>query len=95
MKKQISNISVHQSSKVIAIIYFVFTAVFAIPWGLYMLFTTGMAESLFIFLVPFLYMLLGYIFFAIFAFVYNLVASSFGGVEFSFSGDEDEEGAGE
>lgn len=91
MKKQVTNISVHQSSKVIAIIYFVFVAVFAIPWGLYMLFATGMGESLFIFLLPFLYMLLGYIGFAIFAFVYNLVASTFGGVEFSCSGDKGEE----
>lgn len=88
MKKQIENISIHQSSKVIAIIYFVITAVFAIPWGIYMLFATGMGESLVIFLLPFLYMLFGYCFFAIFAFIYNFVAKTFGGVEFTFTGDE-------
>ena len=88
MKKQISSFSIHQTSKVIAIIYFVFIAIFAIPWGIYLLFAGVGSDSLFIFLLPFLYMLLGYIGMAVFAFVYNLVAGTFGGIEFTISGDE-------
>ena len=89
MKKQITNISIHQSGKVIAIMYFVFAAVFCIPSGLYIFFSTGAAESLLLILAPFLYALFGYITFAIFAFVYNLVASSFGGIEFSVSENDE------
>jgi hypothetical protein len=88
MKKQISHISVHQTCKVIALVYFVLVAIFAIPWGIFAFIATGSAETLIIFLAPFLYMILGYIFMALFLFIYNLVAASFGGIEFTLSGEE-------
>jgi hypothetical protein len=85
MKRQLTHFSIHQSSKVIATIYFVFIAIFAIPWGIYVAITVGLAESLFIFLAPLLYFIISYVAFAIFAFVYNLVAGSFGGIEYTSS----------
>ncbi len=83
MKKQITRFSIHQTSKVFGILYFVFAAIIAIPVGIYVLATTGASDALFIFLAPIVYLILGYIGFAIFLFIYNLVASAFGGIEFT------------
>jgi hypothetical protein len=88
MKKQITHFSVHQTSKVIALIYFVLVAIFAIPWGILAYIETGASETLVIFLAPFIYMILGYILMAIFLFVYNLIAPHFGGIEFTLSHEE-------
>jgi len=56
MKKQIANISIHQSSKVVALLFFVLTALFFIPLGVYVFVTLGAAEGLFLFILPFLYL---------------------------------------
>lgn len=83
MKKQITKFSIHQTSKVFGILYFVFSALIAIPWGIYILATVGAGDALIMFLIPILYLIFGYIGFAIFSFIYNLVASAFGGIEFT------------
>lgn len=83
MKKQLSHISVHQTSKVVAVLYFFMFAVVAIPVGIFFLATGDVQDGLLAFGVPFLYGILTYIMFAILAFIYNIVASSVGGVEFS------------
>ncbi len=88
MKKQLTHISVHQTSKVFAILYFILFALFAIPMGIFTALTVGVQEGLLFFAFPFLYGVFMYIMFAILAFFYNLVASSFGGVEFSFKDAE-------
>ena len=90
MKKQISKISVHQSSKVMALLYFVLTLIVALPMGLYMLMMgAGIEGALIVFTAPFIYMILGYLGMALVALIYNLVACKFGGIE--VSGKEIEE----
>jgi hypothetical protein len=91
MRKQITNFSVHQTSKVLAILYFVFAAIFFIPLGLYTLFHEAQTGSaIFLFICPFLYLIATYILFAITQFVYNFIAKGFGGVEFTVT-DVDKE----
>ncbi|NGX42972.1 MAG: hypothetical protein K940chlam7_01262 [Chlamydiae bacterium] len=91
MKKQVSKISIHQSSKVIAILYFILSAIVAIPLGIYILLFHEVAGALCVFLAPFIYLIFFYILFAIFSWLYNLVASSFGGLEFTVTDIDEKE----
>ncbi len=58
-------------------------AAFLIPMGIYSLFVLGMRDALLMFILPFIYMLAIYVFFAIVAWIYNLIGATFGGVEFT------------
>ncbi|MFQ5729218.1 MAG: hypothetical protein ACE5GN_02520 [Waddliaceae bacterium] len=89
MKKQILHISIHQTSKVFAIIYFVFAAIICVPLGFFTLFYGEITAALVMFFLPFFYLLLGYIAIAVVSWFYNLVAKSFGGVEFTLANVED------
>lgn len=83
MKKQITRISPHQSSKVIALIYFIFMLLF-MPFGVIM-FIAGSKEKwmgLFFIFAPVIYGILAYLMFGLFILAYNFVAKRFGGVEF-------------
>ena len=90
MKKQISRISIHQTSKVISLIYFVVSAVVCIPVGIFGLISTGNMESLFMVIVPVVYLVAGYIMIAVVSWVYNLIAASFGGIELTLQDIEEE-----
>ena len=86
MKKQITSLSPHQSAKVIGILY----AVCALPFALFgafgLLFASGNAPTFpfgFMIFAPFIYGVFGYVFFALFCWVYNHVAKRVGGVEFT------------
>lgn len=82
MKKRISHISVHQSSKVISILYFLITLIFTIPAALLLFIVQG-DSSFFLFLAyPFIFAFFTYICTALLLLLYNVVAGSFGGVEF-------------
>lgn len=85
MRKQISRISIHQSSKLLALMFFVATAIVAIPFSIVSYLMTGNTETLIFLVVPFVYLIFGYIMYAIIFWVYNLVAASFGGLEFEFT----------
>jgi len=88
MKKQIKKFSVHQTSKIIAIANWVVFAIFGIPAG-FLLLAFGQRDSaLSIFGMLFFYLVFLYVGTAICAFVYNLVASTFGGIEFVLSDEE-------
>ena len=84
MTHRISRISVHQTSKVLAIVYgilgFVVVPILWLAW-------IGDPEIALPFwialLFPLLYALLGYVFTAIGTAIYNLVAKSVGGIEFT------------
>lgn len=91
MKKQLSHISIFQTCKVFAIIYFVLTAVFCVPWALYVLYAGDVAESIFLLFMPFIYAFLSCVFLAIFIWLYNIVAASFGGIEFTCTDVEEKE----
>lgn len=88
MKKQIKRFSVHQTSKIIAIVNWVTFAVFGIPIGFLLLAFGAKQEALTVFGMLFVYLLFFYIITAICAFVYNLAASTFGGIEFVLSDEE-------
>lgn len=89
MKKQVNSFAIHQSSKVIALIY---TLIFAIIMVLYLLFlvtTVGFEPALLgLLIAPFLYGIVIYIMTAIALFLYNTVAKSFGGIEVDISSKE-------
>lgn len=83
MKKQIVHVSVLQSAKVMAVLYLVmsipFVAIMAIP-----AMATGQGYSIgFLILMPVLYTVIGFVFTAVGAWVYNLVAGKVGGFEFT------------
>lgn len=85
MKKQIINISPLQTAKVFAVLYFVMSiplvaimalSFIAAPEGAS--FPVGLLIAM-----PFLYLIFGFIFTVIGAWVYNLVAGWVGGVEYT------------
>jgi len=87
MKKQIKRFSVLQTSKVIAVIYVVMSAIFLIPIGLIMM-MVGSQNNVFpfmggvmFFVMPLIYGLFAFIGGIIFCFFYNLVAKRTGGIE--------------
>lgn len=87
MKKQIVRVSVLQSAKVAAALYFVIS----IPMCLLMLIPAmmgagripGFYSVTMLVMMPVMYTVLGFIFTLIGAWVYNLVASYIGGFEFT------------
>lgn len=84
MQKKIAHISVHQSSKVIAILYFLITLVVTIPASVVLYFVYQ--DPIFFLYVayPFVFAFVTYISTAILLWLYNIVANSFGGVEIEF-----------
>lgn len=85
MKKQITEVSGHQTSKVFAAMYFVMTLPFILI-GLVGLAFKGHGvhfPSMLFFLLPFIYCILGYIFTRFACFLYNFIAKRIGGVEFT------------
>ena len=94
MKKQIATISAHQSAKVLAILYVILTLPFCLIGIIgYIVSMLGASPDpaspgptfpfgLLIFM-PIIYGSMGYVFFAIFCWVYNFVAKRVGGFEFT------------
>lgn len=86
MKKQISRFSIHQTSKVAALIYFVILAIFVIPAGLYYAFyMSDMANAAIMFIAPFIGLVFNYILTAIILSIYNGIAKAVGGIEFTLT----------
>jgi len=84
MRKQLIHFSIHQSSKVLAILYFLLVLIFTVPVSIIMYFQMQ-DPTFFLFLFyPFLFAILTYISTAIMLWFYNIVARSFGGIEFEF-----------
>jgi hypothetical protein len=84
MKKQIVNVSMFQTAKVAAALYFVISIPFLAIMAVGMMFSNapGMGIGMLV-VFPLLYALFGFIFTLIGAWVYNLVASKIGGIEFT------------
>ena len=92
MKKQISRISVAQTSKVIAILYIAFSLLYSLI-GIPMIIFGGSEVKIMGFMylfMPVIMGLFGFIFVAFACWVYNLVAGKFGGVEFEVKEIEDD-----
>jgi hypothetical protein len=88
MKIQIKNVSSHQSSKVLSLMFAFMTLPFAIVGVIGFIFAPespdGMSNVPFLFFVfaPVLYGLMGYVFNRLFCFVYNFISKRVGGIEF-------------
>ena len=94
MKKQIKSISILQSSKVVGALYAVFGLLYAligIPLFIVAL-ATGNKQlagvGIMFILMPVFTALAGFVFFAIFAALYNLLARWLGGIEFEVASPE-------
>jgi hypothetical protein len=84
MKIQITRISIHQTSKVFAILYFIIVALFTIPAGFYYAFyLSDMINAAALFVAPLFGLIIYYVVIAIAVALYNLVAKAFGGFEFT------------
>jgi hypothetical protein len=89
MRKQLTNLSIHQTSKIIAILYFLLAVIITIPTSI-ILYIQLQDPTFFLFLIyPFFMLIMTYISTAILAWFYNLVAKSFGGIEFKLE-DQDQ-----
>lgn len=102
MKKQISHISVHQTAKIFALLSFLMGIV-GLIFTLFMGWLgynhrlvqvpEGSEVSLdtmgpLLFLLPFIYLVLGYLVWLLVGFIYNIVAKYFGGIEFDLTDTE-------
>lgn len=86
MKKQIIRVSPIQTAKVSAVLYFLLSipmvAFMALSFALSPAPTPGPGLG-FLIIFPFLYLVFGFVFTAIAAWAYNLVAGRVGGVEYT------------
>lgn len=82
MRKQVVKMSVHQSSKVLALLYFVLSAIFVVPIGFLLYTLTGELDILTLFIIPFAYLAFFYVVSVLVFWTYNLIGRSFGGIEF-------------
>jgi hypothetical protein len=85
MKKQITSVSLVQTAKVAAAIYFVLACVGAVFFALASLFSGKFGGFFLAILAPFIYAAVGFVFVFIGAWVYNLVAKRVGGIEFTLT----------
>ena len=81
-KKQISSISVVQTSKVIALLYAVISLLYTLI-GLIMVATGKMTEGIFYIFMPVFMGILSFIMMIIGCSVYNVLAKKIGGIEFT------------
>lgn len=85
MKKRISHISIRQTSKVLTLLYVVLGLLF-IPIGVLMILVGQTPMGIVYVLMPFIYGIIGYPLFAAMCWVYNTLAKSVGGIEFTVDG---------
>jgi hypothetical protein len=87
LKKQITSFSAVQTGKVFAALYFVFSIPFVILMALMLPFSKGASpfSGLFLIALPILYAMMGFVFVALGAVLYNFVAKRVGGIEYTTS----------
>ena len=84
MKKQIINVSPIQTAKVFAVLYFLMSLPLVGIMVITFSFSPGPKQGLgFLILFPFIYLIFGFIFTALGAWVYNFVAKWVGGIEYT------------
>jgi hypothetical protein len=81
MKKQVSHITIFQSSKVISVLGAFTSAIFAFPLGILLILSGDSTRGLQAIVYPFILLLFMFIFYAIFFALYNFIAKYFGGLE--------------
>ncbi len=88
MKKQIRHVSVIQTAKVFALLYFIFGIVFVAIMAIFASFIHGPRLPIFsgfMLAMPVLYLIFGFIFTVIGAWIYNLIAGWTGGIELTLT----------
>ena len=90
MKKQILSISPFQTAKVMAVLYLIMSLPFVLLMAAAFSFAPGPKPPMagMLIFMPVFYTVFGFIFTLIGAWVYNLVAGWFGGIEFTTSDSE-------
>lgn len=84
MKKQITNISPVQTAKVFAVLYFIMSIPFVALMAISFAFAPAPRPPMgFLLAFPFIYLIFGFIFTALGAWVYNKVAGWVGGIEYT------------
>jgi len=83
MKKQIRKISVFQTSKIISLLFFILSAIIFWPMAIISLFNGEVQLAGMSLIAPLFYFLGLFIFYALFFWFYNVVAGTFGGIEFT------------
>jgi len=92
MIQRLKSIGVGQMAKLLGVLYFMLGIIFAVIFGLIgsMVPTTEMGNDAMMFgkgflvMMPFLYGIIGFVFGALIAWLYNLVAGWTGGLDFEF-----------
>ena len=84
--QQVKKFGVLQTSKVIAVFYLIFSAVFCIPFGV-ISFIIGKPGGIFIIFLPLLYAALGFVAIAGSCLFYNFIARKIGGIEVEIKPD--------
>jgi len=82
MKKQITEISVQQSSKLIGVLQFLVTSLICMPLAILAFLMTRKIEWLGIVFIPFAIWVVSYVFSFVLVWGYNIAAKSFGGLEY-------------
>jgi hypothetical protein len=88
-KKRVTHISIHQTSKVLAILFIAISLLF-IPIGVVCILSGNTGIGIVYVLMPFIYGLVGYPYTALLCWVYNFIAKNFGGVEFTVEDEADD-----
>ncbi|WP_041741054.1 DUF3566 domain-containing protein [Collimonas fungivorans] len=85
MKKQILSISPVQTAKVVALLYFAISFPIFVLMSLFFLIVPGTKAPMMVpmLVLPFIYLVVGFVFTVIGAWVYNLIAKWVGGIEFT------------
>jgi hypothetical protein len=84
MKKQIINVSPFQTAKVFAVLYFLISLPFVAFMAIMFILSPAPNQGLgFLIIFPFMYLIFGFIFTAIGAWIYNFVAQWIGGIEYT------------
>ncbi len=88
MKKQIRHVSVIQTAKVFAFLYLLLGVFFVAIMAVFASFSHGPRPPIFMgfmLAMPIFYMIFGFIFTVIGAWIYNLIAGWTGGIEFTLT----------
>ena len=85
MKKQITRFSVLQTAKVAAAMYFAISLLLIVVFAIPMMVYSGQVKFpiFMLLLMPLVYLLFGFVLTVIAAWIYNLVASVLGGIEYT------------
>jgi len=85
MKKRIQSIAINQTSRIIALVYFVLMALIFVPLGVMAAFEQSVSAGLAFIALPFIYGFAIYLLSLVGCWVYNKLAPHIGGIEVTLS----------